>query len=266
MPKPSYPALYDPANKNLHALLGSASFVIGRSETADLTVLDPSCSRQQFRIVRVETQHYVEPLSRTSPTYHNGQPISEPTPLAHQDRLQAGNCRFVFLARELSPRAREPANATTVPPQPGRVVSPTPAAPEPQMTVVAGSPGAVVRPLPAEELKPFPLSGKMLIGRDEGRVQIHLAHPQISRMHAHITLQNDRAILVDLNSANGTYVNGVRLRQPATVQPGDQIDIGPYALQFTGADAGAAHPLGQRRTGRAQRLAAWSPTARPASR
>ncbi len=55
------------------------------------------------------------------------------------------------------------------------------------MTVMAGSPGAGARPAPAEELKPTTLSGKMLIGRDEGRVQIHLAHPQVSRIHAHIS-------------------------------------------------------------------------------
>jgi hypothetical protein len=74
----SYPALYDPENKNLHALFGSASFVIGRGETADLTVLDLSCSRQQFRIVRNEAQHFVEQLSRTSPT-PSGSPRNGPT-------------------------------------------------------------------------------------------------------------------------------------------------------------------------------------------
>jgi pSer/pThr/pTyr-binding forkhead associated (FHA) protein len=58
--KSSYPALYDPENKRLHTLLGSASFVVGRSETADLTVLDLSCSRQHFRIIRVNAQHYVD--------------------------------------------------------------------------------------------------------------------------------------------------------------------------------------------------------------
>jgi len=73
MSKSSYPGLYDPSDEKLHALLGSASFVIGRSETADLTVLDLNCSRQQFRIIRVEAQHYVEPLSRTNSTHHNGQ-------------------------------------------------------------------------------------------------------------------------------------------------------------------------------------------------
>src|SRR4029077_8313903 len=107
MPKSSYPGLFDPAEEKLHALFGSDSFVIGRSETADLTVLDLSCSRQQFRIIRVEAQHYVEPLSRTSPTYHNGQPIGAPTLLAHEDRLQAGSCQFVFLAREPLAKGRE---------------------------------------------------------------------------------------------------------------------------------------------------------------
>jgi hypothetical protein len=39
MSKSSYPGLFDLANEKLYPLLGSASFVIGRSETADLTVL-----------------------------------------------------------------------------------------------------------------------------------------------------------------------------------------------------------------------------------
>ncbi len=140
----------------------------------------------------------------------------------------------MYLARDSSAEGRERAPADSFAGKPGRAGSKASAHPEPLMTVMAGSPGAAVLPPPAEELKPIPLSGKMLIGRDEGRVHILLAHPQISRMHAHITLQNDRAILVDLNSANGTYLNGVRVRQPATVESGDLIDIGPYALQFNG--------------------------------
>jgi ABC-type multidrug transport system ATPase subunit len=74
----------------------------------------------------------------------------------------------------------------------------------------------------------------MLIGRDAPRVQIHLPHPHVSRVHAHITVRDGRATLADLDSANGTYLNGARLRAPAVLRPGDQIDIGPYALQFTG--------------------------------
>jgi ABC transport system ATP-binding/permease protein len=103
------------------------------------------------------------------------------------------------------------------------------------LTVMADARQAASVPTdPGGQLMPVILSGKMLIGRDDGRVQIVLPHPQVSRVHAHVALQNDRAMLVDLDSANGTYVNGIRVRRPTELRPGDQIDIGPYALQFSG--------------------------------
>ncbi len=228
MSQTTYPALYDPAGKKLHPLLGTASFVVGRSETADLTVLDVGCSRQQFRIVRVEGRYWVEPLSQNSPTYHNSQPISQRTPLGHKDQVAAGSSRFVFLTRH--PSGADGAPDVPVPPP----VPPPASAPPALMTVMAGR-GAVPLPPASEVIQPIQLSGKMLIGRDETRVQIPLQHPQISRVHAHITLEDDdRAVVVDLNSANGTFVNGQRIRHPTTVRRGDQIDIGPYALLFDG--------------------------------
>jgi ABC transport system ATP-binding/permease protein len=234
MNQPAYPAVYESAGKKLHSLLGAASFVVGRSETADLTVLDLTCSRQQFRIVRVEGRHYVEPLSKTSPTYHNGQALGQRTALAHEDHVDAGECRFVYLIRPPAAKSQQSLLAAgTVVGKAGSL--PTPASAPPMMTVMAGAYGAApLPPPPAEKLQPIPLSGKMMIGRAEGQVQIHLAHPLISRLHAHITLQNERAVIVDLNSANGTFVNGSRIRKPTTVQRGDQIDIGPYALLFDG--------------------------------
>jgi ABC transport system ATP-binding/permease protein len=85
------------------------------------------------------------------------------------------------------------------------------------------------------ECTDFPLVGVMAIGRDRDRVQIHLPHPQVSRSHARIALQGGTAILTDLGSANGTFVNGQRVQNATTLRPGDQVDIGPYALRFTGA-------------------------------
>jgi ABC-type multidrug transport system ATPase subunit len=89
---------------------------------------------------------------------------------------------------------------------------------------------------PAEDLgsTSFPLAAVTVIGRDQGRVQLFLPHPQVSRTHASVALQGTTATVTDLHSANGTFVNGQRIRTPTTLQPGDQLDIGPYALQFTG--------------------------------
>ena len=74
----------------------------------------------------------------------------------------------------------------------------------------------------------------MLIGRDSERVQIVLPHTRVSRVHARIVLQQQVALLSDLHSANGTFVNGRRVVRPTVVRPNDRIDIGPYALVFDG--------------------------------
>ena len=96
---------------------------------------------------------------------------------------------------------------------------------------MAGS-GAVDDDLPG--LAVFRVSGTMLIGCQPGSVQILLPHPQVSRSHARIALQGKTATLTDLNIANGTFVNGHRIQADATLKPGDQIDIGPFGLAFTG--------------------------------
>src|SRR5262249_31540374 len=101
------------------------------------------------------------------------------------------------------------------------------------MQTVAAGPGDVAAAVLEQQM--IPLSAACFIGRDKDRVQIHLPHPQVSRQHAHIALQGRTAVLTDLGSANGTFVNGTRITAAAPLHVGAQIDIGPYALQFTGA-------------------------------
>ncbi len=210
---PSYPALLDLTKQTLHSLGTAASFVVGRNESADICVLDPSCSRHHFRIVSEAGRYKVQPLNALNPTYVNGQPIIGAEALEHGALLQAGQTRFQFLLRAADADA-------------GRVVS------------VKQVSAPVSRPSPAEDAGTtvFPITGAMTIGREQSRVQIYLPHPQVSRCHARIGLEGATATLTDLASANGTFVNGQQLRGATILQPGDQIDIGPYALQFTGRE------------------------------
>ncbi len=68
----------------------------------------------------------------------------------------------------------------------------------------------------------FPLnSGKNLLGRAP-ECEIHLAEPGISKHHAQILVTEDKVILSDLGSKNGTYVNGVRI-QNQTLRLGDKV-------------------------------------------
>ena len=64
--------------------------------------------------------------------------------------------------------------------------------------------------------------------------QIVLDHPNVSRRHAAFEVAGGNIVLRDLGGANGTYVNGVRLRGARSLVSGDRIDIGPFELTFDG--------------------------------
>lgn len=67
-----------------------------------------------------------------------------------------------------------------------------------------------------------------VIGRENGSVK--LSDGTVSRQHAKLTTENGRWILEDMGSANGTYLNGVRLTKPTTLNRGDQIRCGSTLL------------------------------------
>jgi NADPH-dependent 2,4-dienoyl-CoA reductase/sulfur reductase-like enzyme/pSer/pThr/pTyr-binding forkhead associated (FHA) protein len=73
----------------------------------------------------------------------------------------------------------------------------------------------------------------MTVGRQTG-VYLLIDHATVSRRHAEISYANGQYILRDLGSANGTYVNDVRLK-PGSVhilEPHDEIRFGKVA-KFT---------------------------------
>ena len=74
---------------------------------------------------------------------------------------------------------------------------------------------------------------EIAIGRDP-QSDIHLASPVISRHHAIIRPSSGDWLLQDLNSTNGTYLNGRHITGPAHLQRDDIIQIGPFRLMHEG--------------------------------
>lgn len=70
----------------------------------------------------------------------------------------------------------------------------------------------------------------VLIGR--GSDQVPLTDQTISRRHAELRSDEKGWVIEDLHSANGTYVNGVRVRQPVRLKHGDQIRVGSTLLLY----------------------------------
>lgn len=73
--------------------------------------------------------------------------------------------------------------------------------------------------------------GEHLIGREpEGAVSI--SSRKVSRRHARIVVGPDAARLEDLESKNGTYLNGRRIAEAVELTDGDEIAVGPAKLIF----------------------------------
>lgn len=85
-----------------------------------------------------------------------------------------------------------------------------------------------------------------VVGRGESGMGNLGGDTEISRQHARFRRLEGGAIMVeDLNSTNGTLVNGQRITGPHVLSPGDRITLGRTTLQFEGgaqAVAPAAAP------------------------
>lgn len=73
------------------------------------------------------------------------------------------------------------------------------------------------------------------LGR-EGDNTVVLLDDRVSRHHAAVRWDGRQYLLTDLDSRNGTVLNGERLSAPRPLQHGDQIQLGNTLLLFDAAD------------------------------
>lgn len=89
----------------------------------------------------------------------------------------------------------------------------------------------------SEELTP----GEYIIGRQTAGCDcdVAVADATVSRRHARLEVSIDyRFLLTDLDSHNGTYVNGEKIQNPIAVRPGDRLQFG--SAEFRLIDDGEA--------------------------
>jgi phosphoserine phosphatase RsbU/P len=87
----------------------------------------------------------------------------------------------------------------------------------------------------------LPIDGPILIGRGSYN-HVVLADERLSRQHARIAPELGGYLVVDLNSANGTFVNGTQV-QRQFLAPNDVVRFGPYSFRIECAPPldGATH-------------------------
>lgn len=91
-----------------------------------------------------------------------------------------------------------------------------------RLKIVVGKGEGTVFPLILEEV---------LVGRIDS-AQLVLEDITVSRLHARLTRSGAEVLLEDLGSREGTWVNGVAVRGPVPLTPGDVVAFGDVVVGF----------------------------------
>ena len=69
----------------------------------------------------------------------------------------------------------------------------------------------------------YPIRSRIVVGRKEGFI---LADPKVSSTHAIFKIEEGKLVVWDIGSANGTFVNGKRIREATILDENDLVKIG----------------------------------------
>jgi pSer/pThr/pTyr-binding forkhead associated (FHA) protein len=229
--------------------LPMAGAVIGRDVTSDVVLTSTGVSRRHA-VVKGGPDGFTITDQSANGTYVNGARSTAGQLLADGDLIQIGRDEFRFDAHAARPRVAATAQAATelhaaLPP--GGATDAAPAAP--LLGSLHITRGALLG-------KAFPLDRPVCsIGRAEHN-DVRVADSSVSASHATLLLKAGTWYVVDLRSANGTYVDGYRVGGERALHGPCTIRVGTVKMEFRPPAAGAVRVEDQRRRmGLLQRLA-----------
>src|SRR6516162_8647803 len=80
--------------------------------------------------------------------------------------------------------------------------------------------------------------GDYVIGRD-GSCDIPVASETVAHRHAQLTINYDHALIEDLGSDSGTFVNGQRVTESTRLWPNQKIKVGSATVELRRLKAAA---------------------------
>ncbi len=190
---------------------------IGRLDECHIQVMDKLASRLHAEIEATDGKVTLTDLNSNNGTWVNEQRVTAPVVLRSGDKIRIGETVFTFQtagAPASAPVEKEPKAMQTMSWETKTL-----------MALVRGSDGAE-----------FGLSKVIKIGRDESNDIALKADASASQFHAQVELHDGSPIITDLNSSNGTWVNGKRITEKTPLKHGDKIRIGNTILRLRVAD------------------------------
>ena len=192
---------------------------IGRAPENELQLSVDGVSRQHASITPDGDVFWLEDLHSANGTYLNGVKVVERERLAHLDVITLGRLADLIVD----------ARAASVATGAGTVV-----AGDASLEAIDGPEGTAPVAIP---------SGEITIGR-QAPATVIIDSRVVSKLHARLRRSGDRLAIDDLDSPNGTFVNGARITTNHALNDGDTISIAgvrSYRVRFNGR-AGAPAP------------------------
>jgi len=253
--------------------IAGASLVFGRDATCDVVVAGKDVSRRHAEIVQTP-KGYLLVDSSTNGTWINDGRVEGQRLLARADVIKIGEENFRFYADTPAPPPPPPPPPSPQNPSPGPAASAPSAVPPAQgsapagerlrdtvygvvpagarsSTGAGGAAGGGGRVLSNFLVRAGVLKGQRMVVKTPvvniGRADYNdLVFPDesVSTTHAKLQRREGVWVLVDLDSMNGTFVDGERIKGEAPLAPGANVRFGDVALVFEPTDDAAGMAKG----------------------
>jgi pSer/pThr/pTyr-binding forkhead associated (FHA) protein len=232
-------------------VITGASLVFGREAGCDVVVPGKDVSRRHAEIVQTP-KGYLLVDSSTNGTFVNEERVAGQRILARADVIRLGDEQFRFYTDAAASAATTPSDpaerlkhtvhgmeAMAPPPPPAPVRPPAVSPPAPQPPPPPPPPPALATFL----VRVGALAGQRLAVKTPvvnfGRADYNdvvVPDPSVSTSHAKLQRREGVWILVDLDSTNGTFVDGERVKGEAPLAPGAMVRLGDVQLVFEPTD------------------------------
>lgn len=201
---PSTVLVWNDQGERREVPLGGSDVTIGRAPENSIPIDDNEASRFHCSIKPDAGGYVVFDLNSTNGTFVNGIQVSGSQVLQSGDVVKVGGTEFTFEARI-----------------PEEVVEPL------TMKAIAR---LVWEESGQAKMQNIQSEG-MTIGRSSEN-ELPLIDLDVSRIHCKIIPHRNGFIVVDLDSTNGTYVNGERILEEHLLHNGDKLHVGKHEFTF----------------------------------
>ncbi len=183
---------------------------IGRAEDNEVVLSDVGVSRRHAQVYVSRGEVTVEDLGSGNGTYYNGYRVqSQPVQDSDEIVIDPFVLQFRIRGQQRAPSADASASSAGA-----------------RLEVVVGTGMAG---------SSYPITSRGLsVGRSEDR-DVVIPDPAASRHHCQLSQQGSEYVMRDMGSANGIFVNGVRVRE-CTLADNDIIRIGNTEMRFVRTD------------------------------